>query len=150
MYRFANRAILGFIILALLFLINCTQSIKGEAFLKDFVGGFEGCFQGADSEGQPIILTLNSPSTLMEVNNAFIGSLLFLEENCLLLKGKLTSPVQAKLTGTGKVPITLTRTEDGGTVTMTVEFSNGSSLGPLERRGDPPEGFCPREPTECP
>lgn len=146
MNRIAKRTILVFFILALLFSINCVGDVPLHS------GDFEGCFQGADSEGQPIILTLNSPDTITGgASDALAGSLSFVFQelsHCSILEGQLESPDRAELKGTGDVPITITRTEADGTVTMIVKFSDESSLGPLERRGDPEE-LCPTEPAEC-
>jgi len=149
MNRFVNRAILVLCVLAPLFSINCTATIGGPAISFP---DFEGCFQAADSDGQPIILTLNSPDTAMGgASDALKGSLSFVFQDlrrCSLLEGQIKTPEQAKFKGTGEVPITVTRTEADGTVTtMTIKFSDESLLGPMERRGDPPEELCP---AECP
>lgn len=151
MNRLADRTLLGFIIIAQLFLIGCDGKI-GDPVVQfpDFVEGFEGCFQIVTTGGEPIILTLTSPGTTTVASDALMGSLSFFAEHRIywLLEGELILTDKAEFTATGELPITVTRTEAGSIVTMTVELSNGNTLGPLERKGDPPEELSLL--TECP
>jgi hypothetical protein len=92
-------------------------------------------------------LTLSSPLTAEgNLSNDLSGSLSFVFEDlpfCAVLEGHANSNEQAKFTGTGEIPITVTRTETGGTVTITVVYPDMSNTSPLEKRGDPLEEFCP-------
>lgn len=151
MNKIADRALMVFIIIAQLFIIGCIGKIGDLAVpLSDSVEAFEGCFQIVNTEGEPIILTITSLSTPTVPSSALMGSISFFSEirNYWLLEGELILINEAEFTATGEIPLTVTRTQAGGIVTMTVKLSNGNTLGPLERKGDPPEELSLL--TECP
>ncbi len=160
MRRVAGRAAVAVVVLLALYAISgCDGGIIGDP--PPSSSSFEGCFQGQDENRVRIVLTLESHRTAAGVATAALSGCLFYIEDqqpqvrqTFTLDGKVEDGDQFRATlnaipGEFEVVVRLDEgdTADPADDTVTVEVPGIDPMGPLDKRGPPPEEMCP---TSCP